>query len=64
MLVRGTTQRWNVETMLQQFETMSQQCGTALLNIGVANRLVQKTPLIFLSTPSHKCEHSFLYLIF
>ena len=23
-----------------------------------------KTPLIFLSTPSHKCEHNFLYLIF
>ena len=40
MLLHGTTQRCNVETMLQQFETMSQQCGTAVLNIGVANRLV------------------------
>ena len=31
-------QRCTVETMLQQFETMSQQCCNAVLKIGVANR--------------------------
>ena len=56
------TQRCNVETMLQQFETMSQQCFNAVLKIGVANRwLCITTPLISFSTPSLKCEHNFLY---
>ena len=40
MLLHGTTQRCNVETMLQQLKKMSQQCCTAGLKIGVANRLV------------------------
>ena len=34
----SATQRCNVETMLQQFETMSQQSCNAVLKIGVANR--------------------------
>ena len=56
------TQRCNVETMLQQFETMSQQCLNAVLKIGVANGwLCITTPLISFSTPSLKCEHNFLY---
>ena len=34
----SATQRCDVETMLQQFEKMSQQCFNAVLKIGVANR--------------------------
>ena len=50
MLLHGTTQRCNVETMLQQFETMLHRC--------VKNRRGEsscvKTPLIFFSSPSLK----------
>ena len=43
----------NVATMLHRW-AKNRRCESSCV----------KTPLIFLSTPSHTCEHNFLYLIF